>query len=183
MLCYIRKCVAVLLLSIPPSLAAPPGSWLNVPFVKQPRNGCGAASIAMVMQYWQRQQGQPASVDSDAERIQQALYSRKAHGIYASDLQRYFQEHGFRVFAVHGEWSDLARNLEKGRPLIVALKPTTGDAALHYVVVVGLDGEGSIVLVNDPAQRKLLKQARSDFEREWKGAGNWTLLAIPRESS
>jgi ABC-type bacteriocin/lantibiotic exporter with double-glycine peptidase domain len=181
MLCDIRKCVAVLLLSSPPSLAGPPGSWLDVPFVKQPRNGCGAASIAMVMQYWQRQNGQPASADSDVERIQQALYSGKAHGIYTSDLQRYFQEHGFRVFAVQGEWDDLAQNLERGRPLIVALKPRAGDAALHYVVVVGLDGGGrSIVLVNDPAQRKLLKQERSDFEREWKGAGNWTLLAIPR---
>jgi len=28
--------------------------WLDVPFVKQEKNGCGAASIAMVMQYWQR---------------------------------------------------------------------------------------------------------------------------------
>lgn len=181
--CDIRKWVALLLVWILPCVAAPPGSWLDVPFVKQPRNGCGAASIAMVMQYWQRQHGQPASVDSNAERIQQALYSGKAHGIYASDLQRYFQEHGFKVFAVQGEWSDLAQNLEKGRPLIVALKPRRGDAALHYVVVVGLDGEGSIVLVNDPAQRKLFRQERSDFEKEWKGAGNWTLLAIPRESS
>ncbi len=30
-----------------------PGVWLDVPFVKQEKDGCGAASIAMVMQYWQ----------------------------------------------------------------------------------------------------------------------------------
>ena len=35
-----------------------PGVWLDVPFVKQEKDGCGAASIAMVMQYWQAQQGQ-----------------------------------------------------------------------------------------------------------------------------
>lgn len=180
MLCDIRKCLAGLLLCALPCLAAAPGGWLDVPFVKQPRNGCGAASIAMVMQYWQRQQGKAPGADSDAERIQRALYSGKAHGIYASDLQRYFQQHGFSAFVVQGEWSDLERHLEKGRPLIVALKPESGAGALHYVVVVGLDGEGSLVLVNDPAQRKLLKQERSDFEREWKGTGNWTLLAIPR---
>ena len=29
------------------------GVWLDVPFVKQQKNGCGAASIAMVMRYWQ----------------------------------------------------------------------------------------------------------------------------------
>ena len=183
MLSEIRKCLAVLLLYALPCMAAPPGSWLYVPFVKQPRNGCGAASIAMVMQYWHHQQGKASGEDSDVQRIQRALYSRKAHGIYASDLERYFRQHGFSAFVVQGEWSDLEKHLEKGRPLIVALKSGSGDAALHYVVVVGVDTEESLVLVNDPAERKRLKQERSDFEREWKGAGNWTLLAIPREGS
>jgi hypothetical protein len=31
--------------------------WLDIPFVKQQKNGCGAASIAMVMGYWQGQPG------------------------------------------------------------------------------------------------------------------------------
>ena len=53
-------------------------------------------------------------------------------------------------------------------------------AALHYVVVTGLDWEHSVVMVNDPAQRKLLKQDQSSFEREWSGAGKWTLLALPQ---
>ena len=34
-----------------------PGIWLDVPFVKQSRDGCGAASIDMITQYWSRQQG------------------------------------------------------------------------------------------------------------------------------
>jgi ABC-type bacteriocin/lantibiotic exporter with double-glycine peptidase domain len=183
MLSDICKCLAGLLVCALSCMAAPPGSWLDVPFVKQPRNGCGAASIAMVMQYWQHQQGKAADADSDVERIQRALYSRKAHGIYASDVGHYFQQHGFSAFVVQGEWSDLEKHLEKGRPLIVALKPGSGEAALHFVVVVGVETEESLVLVNDPAQRQQLKQGRSDFEREWKGAGNWTLLAIPREGS
>lgn len=153
------------------------GVWLDVPFVSQVKNGCGAASIAMIMQYWQRQQGQAAS--ADAAQIQQALYSRKAHGIYASDLKRYFDEHGFRTFAFPGQWSDLKQNLEKGRPLIVALRPPR-QAEFHYVVVAGLDEVHGLVLANDPAERKLLKRERSDFEKEWKATGNWTLLAIPQ---
>ena len=153
------------------------GVWLDVPFVSQRKNGCGAASIAMVMQYWQRQQGQAAS--ADAERIQPMLYSSKAHGTYASDLKRYFDEHGFRTFAFRGQWSDLKENLEKGRPLIVALKPSR-QAESHYLVVAGLDGVHGLVLTNDPAERKLLKRERFDFEKEWKATGNWTLLAVPR---
>src|SRR6476469_8644150 len=110
------------------------GLWLDVPFVKQDKNGCGAASIAMVMQYWMLQQGRIPAANSDAIQIQRALYSGPAHGIYASDLERYLRQQGFRTFAFRGgEWTDLKQQLEKGRPLIVALKPASGNIALHYV--------------------------------------------------
>ena len=157
-----------------------PGVWLDVPFVKQEKDGCGAASIAMVMQYWQAQQGQSPNRASDATQIQRALYSAKAHGIYASDMERYFREQGFRTFTIRGEWEDLQQHLAKGRPLIVALKPA-GGSALHYVVVTGVGAE--TVMVNDPAQRKLLQQDRSSFEQEWSAAGKWTLLALPQNQS
>ncbi len=156
--------------------AEQPGIWLDVPFVKQEKDGCGAASIAMVMRYWRRAQGSVAT--EDAKQIQQGLYSRQAHGIYASAMERYLQQHGFRTFAFRGEWKDLLEHLEKGRPLIVALR--TGHDNLHYVVVAGLDWQEGVVLKNDPAERKLLKQTRSSFERDWKAAGNWTLLAVPQ---
>jgi predicted double-glycine peptidase len=152
------------------------GVWLDVPFIRQPRNGCGAASLAMVMQYWNRQQ--PGQRAPGVDEIDRALYSRGARGIYASDMERYLRQHGFRTFVIRGEWSDLRQHLEKGRPLIVALR--SGDN-FHYVVVTGLDWSAQVVLKNDPAERKLLKQHRSDFEREWKAAGNWTLLAVPKQ--
>ena len=174
--------VAVLLVGVCGVLLAAdlPGVWLDVPFVKQEKDGCGAASIAMVMQYWQAQQGQPANDASDASQIQRTLYSAKAHGIYASDMERYLQEKGFRTFTIRGEWEDLTQHLEKGRPLIVAVKPVSG-GALHYVVVTGVGPE--MVMVNDPAQRKLLQQDQSSFEREWSEAGKWTLLALPQTQS
>jgi ABC-type bacteriocin/lantibiotic exporter with double-glycine peptidase domain len=162
--------------------AAEAAVWIDVPFVKQERNGCGAASIAMVMQYWQRQQGRLADPQANAGDIQRALYSTKAHGIYASVMERYFEEHQFRTFSFRGEWIDLVQHAEKGRPLIVALKPESG-AELHYVVVAGVDRERELVLVNDPAERKLLEREWQTFQREWKGAGNWALLALPREGS
>ena len=119
----------------------------------------------------------PPEVDPD--QIQRALYSEKAHGIYASDLEHYLSQHGFRTFAFRGEWGDLESNLAKGRPLLLALKPGHS-APLHFIVITGVDAQQSVVLMNDPAQRKLLKQDRSDFEKQWKAAGNWTLLAVPQ---
>ena len=152
-----------------------PGVWLNVPFVRQHTDGCGSASIAMVMQYWQLQQGRPIS--ADAEQIQRLLYSPRARGILASAMEQYFRQHGFRAFVIQGEKVDLEQNLQKGRPLIVALKTSRTD--LHYVVVTGFDWRRQIVLTNDPAARKLVKRRSADFQREWKATGNWTLLALP----
>jgi hypothetical protein len=74
----------------------------------------------------------------------------------------------------------LESNLAKGRPLLVALQPGRRDP-LHFVVIAGIENAAALVLMNDPAQRKLLKQDRSDFERQWKAAGNWTLLAVPKQ--
>src|SRR5215472_15656690 len=129
------------------------GEWLDVPFVKQEKDGCGAASIAMVMQYWRNQPGGRQEDGSDPADIQRAIYSSQAHGIYTSDMERYFQEHGFRTYSFRGAWDDLQQHVAKGRPLIVALKPLPAEKTLHYVVVVGLDWQQNVVLVNDAAQR------------------------------
>ena len=183
MLARTTRAVAVVLWVCGALLAADSaGIWLDVPFVKQEKDGCGAASIAMVMQYWQQKQGQSEEPSSDAEHIQRVLFAESAGGILASDMERYFENNGYRVFAFHGEWSDLKQHLEKGRPLIVALRPGPS-VPLHYVVVAGLGGEHELVLVNDPAQRKLLKEERSRFEKEWNAAGRWTLLAVPEAGS
>jgi ABC-type bacteriocin/lantibiotic exporter with double-glycine peptidase domain len=162
--------------------ADPSGIWLDVPFVKQEKDGCGAASIAMVMQYWQLQKRRSGNPTAEAAQIQRALHSDAAHGIYASDMERYFQQNGYATFVFAGGWPDLKQHLEKGRPLIAALKPGSR-VPLHYVVVAGLDQDRQLVLLNDPAQRKLLKEDRSRFEREWKDAGGWTLLALPQAGS
>jgi ABC-type bacteriocin/lantibiotic exporter with double-glycine peptidase domain len=156
------------------------GVWLDIPFVKQEKDGCGAASIAMVMQYWFERQNRSDTETIDAAEIHRALYRAGARGVYASAMERYFKQRGFNTFAFRGEWDDLLNHLRKGRPLIVALKPPEADAPLHYVVVAGLDPKAGLVLLNDPARRKLLKQDRADFEKQWSGVNKWTLLALPQ---
>lgn len=162
------------------SAAQSTGPWLDVPFVKQERNGCGSASIAMVMQYWLMQQGHSLSDSSQATQIHQALYVQGTDGIYASAMEQYFQKQEFRTFSFRGDWELLRQHLQKGRPLIAALKPSGSNGSLHYVVVVGLDTKQNLLLLNDPARRKLVKQDRSDFEKQWRATGEWTLLALPQ---
>ncbi|HEV2176627.1 MAG TPA: C39 family peptidase [Terriglobia bacterium] len=161
--------------------ARPANFWVDVPFVPQPREGCGAASIAMVMQYWIAHGSRLDPRRAEVGSIQRLLFSRSAHGITTGSMKRYFEESGFRTFAFNGRWGDLYEQLTRGRPLIVCLRESRA-ALLHYVVVDGLDEQNGFVLVNDPAQRKLLKLRQADFEKDWRASGFWTLLAVPRSA-
>lgn len=151
--------------------------WLDVPFVPQQKQGCGPAAVSMVMQYWQQKLHRTAAAAADVDEILSALPPGR-HGVNATALLQYMQQHGYRAFAYAGDWDDVEQELAKGRPLIAALKPR-GDDELHYVVLAGVNDAEHVVLMNDPAQRKLLKEDDAQFEREWKATGNWTLLAVP----
>lgn len=115
---------------------------------------------------------------ADVDQIQHQLYSPREHGIPASSMQHYLQQQGFVAIAFSGDWNSLDDQLKKGRPLIVALQPR-GQSQLHYVVIDGIDPVRGLIMMNDPAERKLLTQERAGFERDWSATRNWTLLAVP----
>jgi ABC-type bacteriocin/lantibiotic exporter with double-glycine peptidase domain len=190
-------CIAVLLILGGTSIAEPasgqtraaaaPAIWIDVPFAAQTKDGCGSASISMVMQYWDRKKGRPAGADADPEKIQAALFSRAAGGIFASSMQKYLQKAGYRAFAFQGQWADLEHHLALGRPMIVGVNASgprgpLHRGPLHYIVVVGIDSERGYVFVNDPAQQKMLRISREGFESEWRSTGDWTLLAVPQSA-
>jgi predicted double-glycine peptidase len=167
--------------------ASDSGLWLDVPYVHQEKDGCGSASLAMVLQYWKGKNFAVAEERMDSVRIQRELYAKKPRGIYASDMENYLRDTGFEVFAFRGEWSDLRAQVAKGRPLIIGLKPKAGlkprGAPAHYVVVVGVDPQDAAVLVNDPERGKMVRIERREFEKAWQGTETWTLVAVPRHSS
>jgi ABC-type bacteriocin/lantibiotic exporter with double-glycine peptidase domain len=175
----------VFLLSFLPALFAQTmparnsGVWLEVPYVKQTEDGCGSAAIAMLLQYWNAHGTPVAASRADATAIQKQLYSRKAGGIFAADMEQYLRDSGFREFAIRGEWSDLREHLKQGRPLIISIQPGRAKVPLHYVVVTGMDWDREAVFMNDPARGKLMRVERQEFEKEWQAARNWMLLAVP----
>jgi ABC-type bacteriocin/lantibiotic exporter with double-glycine peptidase domain len=171
---------AALLASTARCLKAQPIPFLDVPFVKQGKNLCGPACISMILQYWgQHASGKAAGMPEGAniQEIAKALDVRGSSGTLGSQMQRYFSMLDYQAFSFQGEWDDVANHLAKGRPLIIALG---GQGALgHYVVLVGWDPQEQIVLVNDPARRKLLKLDKVSFEKSWERTSRWTLLALP----
>jgi predicted double-glycine peptidase len=158
------------------------GIWLDVPHVKQSEDGCGSAAISMLLQYWAAHGAGIDSQRANTTTIQKQLYSRKARGIFASDMESYLKDSGFRVFPLIGEWKDLLEQLQQGRPLIVSLQPGSAKSPLHYVVVTGIDWQNGAVFLNDPARGKLLRVAREEFEKQWRPNRNWMLLALPEKA-
>ncbi len=152
--------------------------WLDVPFVQQVKAGCGSAAVAMVIQYWARQEPRLNTVAAETERIDALLPANSAKGIQGQALKRYLEERGFAAFVFTGERSDLEHHLEKGRPVIVCFAPRGPGAPLHYAVVVGIDGKE--VRLNDPARGKLIREDMDRFLAEWKVTNNWSLLTVPR---
>ena len=161
-----------------PMLSAAEGVWLDVPFVHQETNGCGPASLAMILDYWREHRAPAeklATPLADPKDIQRRLYVPERKGTPADSMQRYLEANGYRAFSFSGQWQDVRHHIGLGRPLIVAIK--TGSDSFHFAVVAGVS-DTSIAL-NDPADRKLRRYSREDFERKWLGAGGWTLLAVP----
>ena len=159
------------------------GIWLDVPYVRQTEDGCGSAAISMLLQYWNAHGAATDVRLADAGTIQKQLYSRKARGISASNMQTYFTNAGFRAFPLEGNWGDLLEHLKQGQPLIVSIQPGDKMAFLHYVVVTGIDWQNEAVLIHDPARGKLLRVAREDFEKQWQPTHNWMLLALPQKAA
>ncbi|HWE87763.1 MAG TPA: C39 family peptidase [Terracidiphilus sp.] len=169
--------------------------WIDVPYVHQSPEGCGAAALAMLTAYWAEQEGlagsfsdgtpaqrEQARAERDLNIIERDLSSRGGRGgIAAKVMQAYLDQHGFITFALEGKWRDLEKEIGQGRPLIVAVRPR-GDPQLHYVVIAGVDPVHSMVVMNDPAGRKLITEERAEFEKDWSATHNWMLLAMPESS-
>jgi ABC-type bacteriocin/lantibiotic exporter with double-glycine peptidase domain len=149
-------------------LAASP-VMLDVPYVPQPKDGCAAAALAMVMKHW----GHTIDVDAAVRELKEP----ELRGIRGSRLEEYARGQGFTALAYKGDLAQLGDYLAKGRPLVVAWGLPKGD---HDVVVVGLDEQD--VVVHDPDLGASRRVARREFEKRWQRAGYWTLLVLPQAS-
>src|SRR5262245_43141018 len=120
------------------------GLVLPVPFVPQKKDTCGAASLGMVLAYWDRAVPQDEIADVLMEQ------EGPLHGIAGSRLAAFARERGLRAVAYAGDLDQIHDFVDKGRPLIVAWK--VGKDRYHNVVVTGFDDEHGDVFVNDPAR-------------------------------
>lgn len=153
------------------SAAEPLSVRLDVPFFRQEKNGCGAASVAMVMHYWK-----PANSVPSPDAVYRRLYDPQRYGIPLADMRSYLQSQGFNAFTLRAQWSDLENHLAKRRPVVVGLRKKK-EGLLHYATIVGLEHDQ--VWLNDPTRKNPHKVKRAAFEKDWALADRWILIAAP----
>ncbi|HYI96820.1 MAG TPA: C39 family peptidase [Bryobacteraceae bacterium] len=141
--------------------------------------GCGAASVAMVVQYWARHYPVLKSAADETDRIDELLPSTRK-GIRGRALSDYLSARGFAVYIFDGQLKDLRQHFDRGRPIIVCLGLSGPKAPLHYAVVVGI--EEASVWLHDSARGKLTREPIDRFTSAWDVTGNWALLAVPRDA-
>lgn len=154
--------------------------WIDVPHYRQPEEGCGAASLAMVIDYWRQQKPEDLRIAyrPELEQIHQRLYNPGRRGVPAADMAPFLESYGFDAFVFFANWDDLKGHIEQGRPVIVAYRSSA--STFHYAVAAGIEPE--FLSLNDPAGRKLTKIPRAEFERAWAATNRWSLLALPAQT-
>jgi predicted double-glycine peptidase len=160
-----------------PVLMMAQAGWLDVPYVRQTAEGCGPASVAMVMQYWLRHDARMDRAAADENAVLKALPPSR-RGVSGEAMRGYLESHGLDAFVFRGTMEDLSHHTAKGRPVIVCLAPSRG--SLHYAVVAAVEEDS--VLLNDPGRGKLFREELARFRTMWNQTGNWALLAVPSAS-
>jgi ABC-type bacteriocin/lantibiotic exporter with double-glycine peptidase domain len=160
----------------PFEIARDPG-WLvvrEVPFREQrAEKDCGAAALAMVLQYWGL-----AITRDEISAAHAAGTGGGRRGLRAGELRDFTRARGLEAFVVKGGLDDITRELSQARPVIVGLgKPYGSELYAHYEVVVGLHRSRRRILSLDPA-RGWRENSLEGFAAEWAPAQQLLLVVF-----
>lgn len=143
----------------------------GVPVVRQKQDeDCGAAALAMALAYWR--------VPTSLEEVVRECPPIPKEGIKAGTLRDCARAKGLQTFLFHGAFSDLEKELSRGRPVIVGLvKPYVNGGLTHFEVVVGVHPRKEVVVTLDPAHG-WRRNRYEGFLMEWEPAKRLTLVLV-----
>jgi ABC-type bacteriocin/lantibiotic exporter with double-glycine peptidase domain len=161
---------------VQPLQVARSGNWVvapRVPLVMQQSNhDCGAAALAAVLRFW----GHPTSPDQVV-----AATGRGGKRLSAGDLSKHARSAGLLSYVFYGTMTDIAYELNHGRPVIVGLGKSyqEGKALAHYEVVVGYEPHTKQVLLLDPGGGWKV-DSFAGFGKEWSVSKGVTVVVFPQ---
>ncbi|MFN3739508.1 MAG: C39 family peptidase [Thermodesulfovibrionales bacterium] len=146
---------------------------LDIPFYQQSQYECGPASLASVINYWNRKRG---AEEITVEEIVNSIYSPGARGVLGIDLEIYARNKGFSTLQKRGNSEELKGLIDNGIPPIILVSYGFYVYQLdHFLVVKGYNEKGIIVNSKKPDEFISYRE----LERIWKRTGYWMLVIRP----
>jgi len=142
------------------------------PVVRQRQESdCGLAALAMVAGRW----GRTWSVADLDHQLPPG-----ARGVKLGALRDLARTRGLDAYAIRGSASDLAHELQAGRPVVLGLilPYDKNHNASHYEVAIAMNPRDGTVVTIDPASGDWRQRSKQVLDLEWKTAGFATLVVV-----
>ena len=168
---------AMMLIALSPLMpgaagAAPAGTQLEVPLVRQSPEKCGPAALEMVLRFY----GAGPKAVGEAARA----YDAVLRGSLITDLAASARRAGFNAEIVTIDADSLVRLLAAGIPPILLYQNGRGPLTVrHFGVVTGWDPKRGMFTLNDGGPRPR-DMSRDELEKRWRTAGGQTLVVRRR---
>jgi hypothetical protein len=142
----------------------------GVPFVRQPRNYCGPATLKMAMAW--------AGHEVPLEELAGEVYTPGKKGALQMDMIAASRRQGMLAMQIQG-LPNLLREIAAGHPVIVLENLAfSWWPAWHYSVAFGYDLTKPVLLMHSGPKQYWALDLRK-FERNWKYAAYWGLVVLP----
>lgn len=141
----------------------------EVPFIKQEQYYCGPSTLAMVMQYYDK--------DIQPRDISDNMYIAKVKGTFQQDMISSSRRNGMMATPIK-DFENLIAEINNDQPIIVFMNLAFDWYPLwHYAVVYGYDLDKEIVYMHS-GEEKNKKWDMVKFERSWKRGDYWGLAVF-----
>lgn len=157
-----------------PGGALQPVELVKTPFFPQEDHQCGPAALATVLN--------ADGVDIAPERLTPMVFLPGRKGSLQTELIAATRRQGRVAYTLGGEFSDLQREVESGRPVLVLQNLGAGFWPLwHYAVVIGFDpARDAVILRSGRTARQVMSRTR--FLRSWRLAEHWAMVVTRPET-
>ena len=134
---------------------------LDVPKIKQLKNHCGPASLAMVFQYY----GLNVTQEEVAEYWGNEYVSQA--GVYYFTLVGCARHFGFSASAKeHFTLEEIIKTVDQGYPIIARVR-VEGQIPKHLCVIHGYETSPSLLWINDPDRISKKRELYDNFCQMW----------------
>jgi ABC-type bacteriocin/lantibiotic exporter with double-glycine peptidase domain len=161
--------IYLIFLSPTPAPLVFPSSHLieDVPYIRQRREHCGPATLAMVFGYY--------NVILPQEELAEEFYRKKISGSLNLDMLISARKHGFDALIPEGSRDLLKGYISSDIPIIVMVCSSPDSKKYHFMVIYGYDDTKELFRIHSGKTRDGTI-GYQELDRIWAPTGKWMLV-------